>query len=231
MWNSPRNHNLILAPKDIGALCLTVGQATLDFEEAPCYVSEPYDKIDPRILAYESFRLMHTLVTNTPVPDEGNSAIEEALLYDILSCVFEVGSDQSRDRDPNVRKSSESYVVTINNLLRRAGRRKQVSIPIKLDEEYWQCMVLDNLFFWDRDWQLGAPVINALSASSGFRNLVGIADDYFNIDMRIPTDEELRHARCVFHKIYECAEKGKPLPKSLPNIESLVQQPLDALAE
>jgi len=228
MWNSPSNRDLILQPKDLFSLCLDIDCATdMDFlipinafTQAPYYVSKPFRKLPPGVLCYESFRLMHTLVTDTPVPDGGHTALEESLLYDLLSYTLSVGIDFSNDSE----EAAKPYVSTINNLLRRAGSRKRVKAPIKIDIEYWENDVLDKLFFWDRDWELADPEMLQSPQSPALLERLGISASYYNqVQLPIPTKRQLMDAHKVFLEIYDCASKGTKIPKALKNIPALVK--------
>jgi hypothetical protein len=79
MWN----RELKFSPAEILGLLVLVEYETepaLRYRQPVGWVGAPYDLIPGELLVYESFRLMHTLVTDTQ-PKVWHNVVEEALLY------------------------------------------------------------------------------------------------------------------------------------------------------
>ena len=112
MWNRKWQFK----PAEIIGLLALVERDTaeaLDFGRPMIWVAAPYDLIPYEILVYESYRLMHTLVTDT-ASETGHNAVEEALLYGLCHAVLEPGSEE---------EFTAEALQTVNALRRRARQR------------------------------------------------------------------------------------------------------------
>ena len=151
------------------------------------WVTAPYDLMPPEILVYESYRLMHTLVTDTQ-PEAGHNAVEEALLYGLCHALLEPGDEGEFTGE----------VLQTVNALRRRARQRPVRKMKCLEAEDWDQYVLDRVLFWDRDWQLAG---GALLQHGDVRERLRIGEEYFDVTYRRPTALELESAREIFEDI------------------------------
>jgi hypothetical protein len=164
------------------------------------WVHGPYDLIPCAILVYESYRLMHTLVTDTQ-PESGHNAVEEALLYGLCHELLEPGDEG---------EFTVEVLQTVNALRRRA-RQRPVRDLKRLEAEDWDRYVLDRVLFWDRDWQLAsaASVRAALLRQTEVRERLRIEESYFDVTYRRPTLQELASARVIFEDILSRARSNR----------------------
>src|SRR5262245_37399714 len=149
------------------------------------WVAAPYGLIPSEILVYESYGLMHTLVTDTS-PEAGHNAVEEALLYGLCHALLEAGS----------KGEFTAEALRTVNALRRHARQRPVPDLRRLDAEGWDQYVLDRVLFWDRDWQLAsaASVREALLQKTEVRERLRIEEDYSDVTYRRPSAPELQSA-------------------------------------
>jgi len=199
MWNRERKFQ----PAEIIGLLVLVERDTeqaLGSGQPMVWVAAPYDQIPSEILVYESYRLMHTLVTDTQ-PEAGHNAVEEALLYGLCHALLEAGSEG---------EFAVEVLQTVNALRRHARQRPLRGLK-RLDAERWDQYVLDRVLFWDRDWQLAsaASVREALIQKTGVRERLRIEEDYFDVTYRRPTALELKSARGIFQDLLTRARSNR----------------------
>jgi len=199
MWNCEWKFE----PAEIIGLLVLVERDTeqaLDSGLPMIWVAAPYDLIPGEILVYESYRLMHTLVTDTQ-PAAGHNAVEEALLYGLCHALLEAGREG---------EFAVEVLQTVN-ALRRHARQRPVRDLQRLDAEDWDQYVLDRVLFWDRDWQLAsaASVREALIQDTEVRERLRIEEDYFDVTYRRPSAQELESARMVFQDILNRAQSNR----------------------
>jgi hypothetical protein len=199
MWNGKWQ----FTPAEIIGLLVLVEQDTaeaLDCGQPMFWVHAPYDLIPCEILVYESYRLMHTLVTDTQ-PESGHNAVEEALLYGLCHALLEPGSEG---------EFTAEALQTVN-ALRRHARQRPVRDLSRLEAEDWDQYVLDRVLFWDRDWQLAsaATVRAALLQQTEVRERLRIEEDYFDVTYRRPSARELQSARVIFQDILARARSNR----------------------
>lgn len=200
MWNGKWKFQ----PAEIIGLLVLVerdAEPALDFGRPMTWVHGPYDLIPGEILVYESYRLMHTLVTDTQ-PENGHNAVEEALLYGLCHELVEPGDEGD---------FTAEALQTVNALRRRA-RQRPVRKLQRLEAEDWDRYVLDRVLFWDRDWQLAsaATVRAALLQQSAVRERLRIEEDYFDVTYRRPSAADLQSARGIFEDILSRARTNRP---------------------
>ena len=195
MWNQ----ELKFSPAEILGLLVLVEYETepaLWYHRPVGWVDAPYDLIPPELLVYESFRLMHTLVTDTQ-PKVWHNAVDEALLFGLCRSLVTVG---------HTGEFAEQILQTVNALRHRVGRGPLRSLK-NLRLEAWEDQVLDHLLFSDRDWQMAdANMIRY----PGLRDLLRIDDHYFDVAYRRPTAGELQRAQAIFREILARARSGSP---------------------
>ena len=207
MWN----RQLKFEPREILGLLLMVEDETSESllcEQPVVWVSAPYDLMPHEILAYESLRLMHTLVSDTQ-PRGSRNAVEEALLYGLCKALPAAG------REGN-------FPVEIRQTVNAFRRRVQLP-PLRnlkdLDEEDWEIDVLDVLLFSDRDWQMANA---SMILHPELREHIGIADSYFDVHYRKVTEQDLENAWAIFREILDRARRQRS-SAGLPLIEALHQ--------
>jgi len=193
MWN----RQLKFEPSEILGLLVLIRQEalwSLLYEQPVGWVSLPYSSIPHEILAYESFRLMHTLVTDAQA--EGwHNAVEEALLYGACKTLLKAG--KAGEFPAEIRQ-------TVNAFRRRAGLPPVRNLK-GLNEDDWEIDVLDVLLFSDRDWQMANA---SMILHPELRELLAVADDYFGVRYRKVTTQDLEAARSVFEEILDRARRG-----------------------
>ena len=199
MWNRERKFK----PAEILGLLVLVERDTeqaLGSGQPMVWVAAPYDLIPREILVYESYRLMHTLVTDTQ-PAAGHNAVEEALLYGLCHALLEAGSEG---------EFAVEVLQTVNALRRHARQRPLRGLK-RLDAERWDQYVLDRVLFWDRDWQLAsaASVREALIQKTELRERLRIEEAYFDVTYRRPTALELKSARGIFQDLLTRARSNR----------------------
>ena len=148
------------------------------------------------LLVYESFRLMHTLVTDTQ-PKVWHNAVEEALLFGLCQALVTVG---------RTGEFAGEILQTVNALRHRVGRRPLRSLK-SLRTETWEDQVLDRLLFSDRDWQMANA---SMIQHPELREVLRIDDHYFDVAYRRPTVLELQRAQAIFREILARARAGGP---------------------
>lgn len=159
------------------------------------WVPAPYDRIPHDILGYESYRLLHTLVTDTQ-PAAGHNAVEEAMLYGLCHALLHAGQ---------AGEFTAEVLQTVNALRRHAGQRPVRDLK-RLNAERWERYVLDRVLFWDRDWQLAGA---ALIQQGDVRERLRIGEEYFDVTYRRPSTAELKSARAVFEDILARARSSR----------------------
>ena len=208
MWNRERKFK----PAELLGLLVLVERDTagsLRSGQPMTWVPAPYDLMPPEILVYESYRLMHTLVTDTQ-PEAGHNAVEEALLYGLCHAMRHAGE----------RREFTAEVLQTVNALRRHAQQRPLRELKRLSAERWDRYVLDRVLFSDRDWQLAG---GALIRETEVRERLRIEEDYFDVTYRRPTAPELESARVIFQDILTRARTNRsaegvgwmaPLPES-----------------
>lgn len=187
MWNCRWKFK----PAEIIGLLVLVARDTeesLRTGQPMAWVAAPYDLIPGEVLVYESYRLMHTLVTEVS-PAAGPNAVEEALLYGLCHALLAAG------RAGEFTAEARQTV----NALRRKARQRPLRDLKRLDAERWDQYVLDRVLFWDRDWQLASAgsVRAALLQQPEVRERLRIEEAYFDVTYRRPSAAELESARGV----------------------------------
>jgi hypothetical protein len=194
MWN----RELKFTPAEIIGLLVLVEQGTdraLRSRQSPGWAPPPYDLIPAALLVYESFRLMHTLVTDTQ-PKGWPNAVEEVLLYGLCQALVTASHEDD---------FAAEILQTVNALRRHAGRRPLRSLK-HLHAETWENEVLDVLLFSDRDWQMAnADMIRHPELCA----YLSIGDHYFDVAYRQPTARELQAAQAIFQEILARARSGR----------------------
>ncbi len=207
MWN----RELKFEPSEILGLLVLVQHGTfwsLLNDQPVAWVTSPYSSIPHEILIYESFRLMHTLVSDTQ-PGVWHNAVEEALLYGLCKTLLSAGKEGH---------FSAEIRQTVNAFRRRAGLSSLRNLK-DLDEDDWEIDVLDVLLFTDRDWQMADA---SMILHPELREHIGIAEKYFDVRYRKVTVKDLEKARLIFQEILNRARHGLP-SAGLPLIEALHQ--------
>ena len=195
MWNRERKFK----PAELLGLLVLVARDTagsLRSGQPMTWVPAPYDLMPPEILIYESYRLMHTLVTDTQ-PEAGHNAVEEALLYGLCHAMRHAGE----------RREFTAEVLQTVNALRRHARQRPLRELKRLDAERWDRYVLDRVLFSDRDWQLAG---GALLRNTDVREHLRIGEDYFDVTYRRPSAVELKSARVMFEDLLARARTNRP---------------------
>jgi len=193
MWNGEWQFE----PAEILGLLVLVERdtdAALGSGQPMTWVPAPYDRIPPEILVYESYRLMHTLVTDTP-PVAGHNAVEEAMLYGLCHALLHAADEGEFTAE----------VLQTVNALRRHARQRPMRDLKRLDAERWDRYVLDRVLFSDRDWQLAG---GALLRKTDVREQLRIGEDYFDVTYRRPAPE-LESARVIFQDILTHARTNR----------------------
>jgi len=195
MWNC----EVRFEPAEILGLLMLVQQEaewSLDTRQPIRWVAPPYSLIPHELLVYESYRLMHTLVSQSASSPWPN-AVEEALLFGV--CQRMVAEGRKGLRVTETRQ-------TVNALRRRVGLPPVRSLKHQSGED-WEIDVLDQLLFSDRDWQMARAEMILLP---GLRDMLRIRGEYFDIRLRYPTAEGMRTARKVFGDLLARALAGRP---------------------
>lgn len=193
MWNERK-----FKPAELlGLLVLVERDAAEAFRsgQTMVWVQAPYDLMPPEILVYESYRLMHTLVTDAQ-PEAGHNAVEEALLYGLCHALLDAGDEGEFTGE----------VLQTVNALRRHARQRPLRELKPTDAERWDRYVLDRVLFSDRDWQLAGA---ALLRQRDVRERLRIEDEYFDVTYRRPTAAELGSARAIFEDILSRARSNR----------------------
>jgi hypothetical protein len=207
MWN----FKLKFEPVEIIGMLVVVEQETnwsLRTSRPVGWVAPPYDSIPFDLLAYECFRLMHTLVTDTK-PKVWHNAVEEALLYGVCKTLVTYGRRG---------KFIAEIRQTVNSLRLRAGL-KPIRDLKRMNEDSWEIDVLDSLLFSDRDWEMASA---AMILHPELRERMSIHDHYFDVYFRKPAPNELSIARSAFQEIITHAKSGQSA-RGLPMIPPLHQ--------
>ena len=214
MWRSPSNCELQLTPRQIGGLTFMLdrdlehfnyGDQTLPWfmTEEPCYRQLP-----ARVLLWEAIKVLETLVTDGPMPDGAPHAVSECVLHGLAMSLYHQGvfsEDCSSAAERKVFK--HGFLDPINALRRQAGQRPLKTLA-RLDEDSWG-ETLDDLFFFDRDWEMFSGELQpAMQGNHGnILETLGIPDDYFTPALRQPTKAEWANAQARFRAIWQWGEK------------------------
>jgi hypothetical protein len=194
MWNA----RVRFEPVEILGLLRLVAQEaewSLDTGEPISWVAQPYSLIPHELLVYESYRLMHTLVSKSSSSRWPN-AVEEALLFGLCKVVLTEGREGVH---------ATAIRQTVNAFRRRVGLPPVRSLKHQ-SKDGWEIDVLDQLLFTDRDWQMARA---EMILQPDFRDLLRIREDYFDIRFRHLTPEEMQAAQTVFQDLLARAAAGK----------------------
>ena len=205
MWNSPKNRNMQLTPRQVHALALTLASdmeyyLDVDETEGLTFMSPQFEKLNTGALLVKAVDVLYTLVSPNPVKKGGHSAIEEAILHGLLTATIEV----ARDMEGNCSKKEfkSMYLDSINELIKLSGRK-----PLKTLEDFDDCDIEElgnELFFWDRDW-----LYFNYQLSSELKNQLGISNDYYDVRLRTPKQADVEVAANMLHDLIRAGEKKK----------------------
>jgi hypothetical protein len=207
MWNSPKNRNMQLTPRQVHALALTLASdmeyyLDVDETEGLTFMSPQFEKLNTGALLVKAVDVLYTLVSPNPVKKGGHSAIEEAILHGLLTATIEL----ARDMEVNLPKKEfkSAYLDPVNELIKLAGRK-----PLKTLEhlDCDDCDIEDlgdELFFWDRDW-----LFFNYQLSSELKNQLGISNDYYHVLLNTPTRADVEVAANMLHDLIRAGEKKK----------------------
>jgi len=205
MWNSPKNRNMQLTPRQVHALALELASdmeyyLDEDATEGLTFMSDQFEKLNTGALLVKAVDVIYTLVSPNPVKKGGHSAIEEAILHGLLTATIEV----ARDMEGNCSKKEfkSMYLDSINELIKLSGRK-----PLKTLEDFDDCDIEelgDELFFWDRDW-----LYFNYQLSSELKNQLGISNDYYDVRLRTPKQADVEVAANMLHDLIRAGEKKK----------------------
>jgi hypothetical protein len=205
MWNSPKNRNMQLTPRQVHALALTLASdmeyyLDVDETEGLTFMSPQFEKLNTGALLVKAVDVIYTLVSPNPVKKGGHSAIEEAILHGLLTATIEV----ARDMEGNCSKKEfkSMYLDSINELIKLSGRK-----PLKTLEDFDDCDIEElgnELFFWDRDW-----LYFNYQLSSELKNQLGISNDYYDVRLRTPKQADVEVAANMLHDLIRAGEKKK----------------------
>ena len=205
MWNSPKNRNMQLTPRQVHALALELApdmEYYLDEDETECptFMPPEFEKLNTGALLVKAVDVLYTLVSPNPVKKGGHSAIEEAILHGLLTATIQVARDMEDTLSKKEFKSM--YLDSINELIKLAGRK-----PLKTLEHFDDCDIEelgDELFFWDRDW-----LFFNYQLSSELKNQLGISNDYYHVLLHTPTHADVEVAANMLHDLIRAGEKKK----------------------
>ena len=218
MWNSPRTpRDLQLTPRQASGLSFMLGM-DLDGDdgEAPIFMSPVagFEDVPREVILREAMRVIETLVTETPPPEGGHSALHEGILYGLAVSLFEMGADleQGIDTASDRRVFLECYLEPINAIRRLAGQRALKTLA-HTGNDSWED-TLDSVFFWDRDWEMRETFAGAeRKRGAAVKEFMGIDQDYYRVDTRMPSADEVAEAERRFRAI---ARFGDMSPRKLP---------------
>ena len=153
MWNSPKNRNMQLTPRQVHALALELSSdmeyyVHTDKTEGLTFMSDQFEKLNTGALLVKAVDVLYTLISPNPVKKGGHSAIEEAILHGLLTATIQVARDMEGDCPK--KEFKYIYLDPINELIKVSGRKPLKTL--KDFEDYDIEELGDELFFWDRDW-------------------------------------------------------------------------------
>jgi hypothetical protein len=205
MWNSPKNRNMQLTPRQVQALAHQVASdmeyyLNTDKTESPVFIPPELENFNNGALLVKAVDVLYTLVSNEPVKKGGHSAIEEAILHGLLTTTFEIARDMESDHTK--KEFKDMYLDSINELIKLSGKKPLKTLKHFEDDDIED--LGDALFFWDRDW-----LYLDYQLSSKQKNQLGISDDYYHALMRTPDQVDLEVASDMLNDLIKAGDKKK----------------------
>jgi hypothetical protein len=205
MWNSPKNRNMQLTPRQVQALAIVLASdmeyyLDVDKTEGLTFMSDQFEKLNTGALLVKAVDVLYTLVSPNPVKKGGHSAIEEAILHGLLTATIQIAIGIEGDISKKEFKSM--YLDSINELIKLSGKK-----PLKTLKHFDDCDIEelgDELFFWDRDW-----LHFNFKMSSELKNQLGISNDYYDARLPTPKQADVEVAANMLHDLIRAGGKKK----------------------
>ncbi len=160
----------------------------------------PFEKLNPAALVIKAIDVLHMLVSVEPVPEGGHTALEEAILYGLLTSTIKMARDDERTSSKKWFK--DVNLDSINALLKAADMKPVKTLKNFSDDDIEE--LADALFFWDRDWEYYDDELPEEALAE-----LGINESYYSAMLRVPDRVDFEVAEEMLQELISMSDAKK----------------------
>ncbi len=219
MWNSPKVENGLGKRYQVEDLAVLITPMTILFDSR--YLTPLKDMASEAILGslddeefiFAWYQVFQALLEDIPVPAEGHTGIQEAIVADLLTNCCEQAIDETSFADgldlfrQSAWQSIERLLISNNgqempSVLEKIGfnpAQEHPHLSPLLTRDVWHQLILGDgglfdEFFWDTDWRLGGIMDLPPDEAHKLAKLTGIDLDVTHGLAHTPSPEEFATA-------------------------------------